>query len=340
MKVNKINSENYESFYLDYLEGNLPEKDAIELRTFLKDYPDLQVDEDLFVLEQEEISLGQDFKNLLKTDVAGQTISLNNIEFFLVAQKEGQLSESKLNELTNFLTAHPEIKKDQKLYARTTLVADRSIVYGDKNALKQRATIVLWPYYSALAAACAVLFFWLMPNSSEGLDAASAAQDMEHRTIERTNVNVAEDAVTNENRGYEVQFTKETFVKNPAQIQKKQDQERPKEIENNVVDNKGSNHKNEKPTKLKVIEEQKLDNITIALNPNPNENNNDKTTVALFSGTTMAMKDVARPVTRKISDIIKSEVNLKKGVDVKGEREGIFFKVGQFEFYRNRKAKP
>ena len=181
MKGNKINSENYESFYLDYLEGNLGENDTIELFAFLNIHPEFQVDDELFTLESSVPTLGDDFKNLLKTDIYSQVISLNNVDLFLIAQKEGQLNSEQSATLASFLELHPELKKEQKLYAAATLKADQSIVYGNKGGLKQKGKIILWPYFSAAAAACAVLLLWVLPNNNSELDAVSAAQDLEYR---------------------------------------------------------------------------------------------------------------------------------------------------------------
>ncbi len=339
MNSNKINTENYESFYLDYLEGNLGENDTIDLFAFLNDHPELKVEDDLLVLENEKVTLGQDFKNLLKTDIASQAISLNNIDFFLIAQKEGQLNTRQLNELNAFLIEHPQFKKDQKMYALTTVEAHTSIVYADKKNLKQRAAIILWPYYSALAAACAVLFFWLMPAGPSNLEATSAAHDLNYKIKNLPNSKVVNDDAVQVESNFDARFANNPSF-NEGVVKKEEAKFNLPQKENKQMAQEEKPVQTPKnPTKLKVIENQKLDNITIAMGPDKSKSNDEKKISNQNSDYAIAMKDVARPVTRKLSDIIKSEVKVKKGTDAKGEREGIFFKIGTFEFYRNKKVR-
>lgn len=335
----KINTENYESFYLDYLEGNLGENDTIELFAFLSDHPEFQVEDELLVLENEDISLGQDFKNLLKSDLASQEISLNTIDFFLIAQKEGQLNDQQLGALDAFLIENPQFKKDQKMYALSTLNADTSIVYADKKNLKQRAAIVLWPYYSAMAAACAVLFFWFMPATPSGLSPDSVAKDLNPRVKVVPQTQVAEGTQVIEQNDFSAKFANDTEQDNNSPRKDKLKLEIPQNKKLNVANNDTPNHKNDKPVKLKHIDNKKLENISIAIASNNKENNEVQAITAMNDNNSLAMKDVARPVTRKISDIIKSDVKMKKGTDAKGKREGVFLKVGNFEFYRNKKVK-
>lgn len=57
-----INKDNYEAYFLDYLEGNLSEKDKKELELFLIENPKLgeelkAYDNSLFLIPDMEISL-------------------------------------------------------------------------------------------------------------------------------------------------------------------------------------------------------------------------------------------------------------------------------------------
>jgi hypothetical protein len=337
MNKQNINSTNYESFYLDYLEGNLNETGTLDLFAFLNEHPEFQVDEELPVLEQRGDFLGDDFKNLLKADLASEIISLNNIDFFLLAEKENQLSDEKKQELAAFVATNPKYRTDQKLYALSTLKADTSIVYAEKRNLKQRAPIVLWPYYSALAAACVVFIFWVFANQNNDLDVVSAASELNYTVKKRPNTQLAEDG---KNEQIE---THDDFVQNPKQNIRARKQILKQEIQLKEPMQVANTEKLEKPAKIKLIDEEKLDNITLAFEPNPKTTKDpkeDRVITAMSTGYGMAMKDVAPPITRKLSEIIKTDVKLKKGKDIKEDREGLFIKLGTFEFYRNKKAKP
>ncbi len=160
--MERISIFNYEVFYLDFLEGNLSEEDAALLLVFLDENPHLKVeDEKLPILGNENPSLDANFKANLKQLVFNETaITLNNSEQFLIAETENLLSEEKKAELTSFVSKHPELALTQKIYSATHLVADKSIVFADKESLKQSKKIVLWPFISlAIAASVAILFF-------------------------------------------------------------------------------------------------------------------------------------------------------------------------------------
>ena len=335
MELDKINSENYESFYLDYLEGNLMENDTLELFAFLNEHPEFQVDDELIVLESAEPKLGNDFKNLLKTDIYSQAISLNNIDLFLIAEKEGQLNNDQLAQLNSFLDQNPALKNEQKLYAATTLQADQTLVYADKAAIKQKGKVILWPYFSAAAAACAVMLLWLLPNTNSKLDAVSAAQDLEYKIRQvrqkvnpETENNFVPDQKAQPKSFQAFQVNKSPIKETPIKL----------EIAINPKE-KLPEEKNDKTPKLKSFDEQPATNIGIALIPEAKNSDKNNTATAMNSGYGLTMKDVAPPVTRKLSEMIKTEVNLKKGVDASGTREGVFFKLGKFEYYRNKKKK-
>ena len=160
--MERISIFNYEVFYLDFLEGNLSEEDAALLLVFLDENPHLKVeDEKLPILGNENPSLDANFKANLKQLVFNEIpITRDNAEQFLIAETENLLSEEKKAELTSFVSKHPELALTQKIYSATHLVADKSIVFADKESLKQSKKIVLWPFISlAIAASVAILFF-------------------------------------------------------------------------------------------------------------------------------------------------------------------------------------
>jgi len=338
---NKINSANYESFYLDYLEGNLGENDTLDLFAFLNENPHLQVEEDMPVLTSTEPALSSEFKNLLKTDLLSNKINWNNFDFFLIARLEGQLNTKQEEVLNLFLEEHPELKKEEKLYAATILAADKTIVFKGKSKLKQKGKVILWPYFSAAAAACAVMVLWLFSDNGISPNGISVAHDGEVKTMNKPNV-----SEVNPDSTYNLPSN------NNTSIDPRKREESVQGINNNlpkqIADNTPApiKQENNKPIKVKIIEDQKLDKITLAQNQDK-QNRQDKlnrqdelnTTAMNTDSYGMTMKDVAPPVMRKLSEMIKTEVNMKRGKDEKANREGVFFKIGSFEYYRNRKSK-
>lgn len=161
--MEKISIFNYEAYYLDYLEGNLSEEDSALLLAFLEANPDLKLeDEDLDNrLESPSELLDSKSKSGLLQYGEEDEVTLDSIEFFMISAKEGILSPAKEAEVFAFLDAHPKVEKDWLIYQHTTLEADSSIRYADKEELKQK-TAVLWPYVSFAAAAsvAALIMFW------------------------------------------------------------------------------------------------------------------------------------------------------------------------------------
>lgn len=162
-----ITRENYEAFYLDFLEGTLSKETEKAFLAFLAANPDLQVDEDLPFLNEDESSLTEFDKLLLKKDDETSTplgslsptviINKKNIEYYLVAQLENQLSNTEKSALEQWLNQHPEYLKDKALYAKTVLPQE-NIAYLNKGELYQEARIIpLWARVSAAAASVILL---------------------------------------------------------------------------------------------------------------------------------------------------------------------------------------
>ena len=158
-----INENNYEAFYLDFLEGNLNEEDTALLLDFLDQYPELKLEiDELVALDDSSLRLDNAYKQSLKQVLFDEDkIVLSNIDAFLIANTEGLLTKNKEAELKQFISKNPSFNKDQKLYESTKLKANLSEVFVDKSSLKRAKRVVLWPYLSTAVAAGIVLLLTL-----------------------------------------------------------------------------------------------------------------------------------------------------------------------------------
>lgn len=153
----KITRDNYESFFIDYIEGNLPESMIDQFLDFLNQNPDLK--EELHLFEEvnlpEELVVFQEKKQLHKS-AADENRRLENS---VVAYMEGDLGADESNAFETYLAAHPEFKKEYDLFIKTRLSPDFGIKYPDKQKLyrKSGATIVM--NWIARAAAVLVLIW-------------------------------------------------------------------------------------------------------------------------------------------------------------------------------------
>ena len=166
MKSERISIFNYEAFYLDHLEGNLGEEDTVLLLDFLEDHPELMVEDDDFVLldpkDDTPIFVDKESLKIVSDDAA---IVLANVEHFLVAEAEGELTGLKQKELNAFVNLHPHLEKERAYLAAMFLKADESIVYANKSGLKRKAAIVFWPYFALAAASVLIAFLFVMNNN-------------------------------------------------------------------------------------------------------------------------------------------------------------------------------
>ena len=130
-----INSNNYEAFYLDFLEGNLNEEDTALLFVFLDKNPELKLDETEFIsLEDNSSSLDNLYKQSLKQVlVEEENVTILNVNSFLIAQTEKQLSPAKEKQLEEFIASNPIYLKDQNLFQAAHLKANLEEVYSDFN---------------------------------------------------------------------------------------------------------------------------------------------------------------------------------------------------------------
>ncbi|MCH2224309.1 MAG: hypothetical protein MK066_06020 [Crocinitomicaceae bacterium] len=169
--MERISIFNYEAYYLDFLEGNLSEGDTALLLAFLEKNPTLElIDADFLTLDADASSLSiVEKENLKQVDETG-IITLNNVEHFLIGQQEGILAEDKLLELNDFVNGNPALEKEREYIKSAVLIPDTSIVYHEKVGLKQKKTIVLWPYIASIAAACLLFFVWVNLNGNDEVE--------------------------------------------------------------------------------------------------------------------------------------------------------------------------
>ena len=163
----KINRNNYEAFFIDYLEGNLDIKLVDDFIEFLQQNPDLK--EELLLFEtvsvgQEEIIFNK--KELLFKDKYDAENEFNQAA---IASVEGEIFASEKTEFENYLTTHPEKQKEAELFRLTKLQPDQSIIFNSKNKLYRRSaakTILMWTTRAAAVIIFALTVYIFIDKSS------------------------------------------------------------------------------------------------------------------------------------------------------------------------------
>lgn len=344
-----IHIDNYESFYLDYLEGTLSESERAEFEEFLAAHPELQVDEDLLILDDAPEFMDALEKELLKKEE--RSISKENLDYFAIGQVEQVLSPREEELLKTYLLAHPEAKKTIEAYQETRLEV-QTVRYANKEELKEKeVTFISWRFIAGMASAAAVLllFFQLGMGSNEepqttvaqgntkqednkqnskpeaqGQDADPANGKPEEHFIPSTNP-------VEENNTFVAQKTTPAStqdVKNPRQkeqnsAEKNQLQEEP--------DKNLAEKNTPQPHHPTILPEVKDNKQPVAPTLNDDLHQAPSKDLASHSGNSSNMKNPIPLITNTISEKTKTPVDFKTGKATETEKGGFFVKIGKFE---------
>lgn len=156
----KISRNNYESFFIDYLEGNLDERLVDDFIEFLTQNPDLKEELAMFSpVAVEPATLGFSKKELLykeKFDLESEFAEA------AIASLEGDLPTNEKIDFDKYIAIHPEKNLDIELFEKTRLIADQSVVFQKKNKLYKTTplkTMLLWSGRVAAVLVIALLAF-------------------------------------------------------------------------------------------------------------------------------------------------------------------------------------
>ncbi|MFA8433870.1 MAG: hypothetical protein ACEPOZ_05080 [Marinifilaceae bacterium] len=155
--MRRITRNNYEEFFLDYLEGNLDGPDLFALKFFLDENPDL--DSELQEMQLISVEPGDD--RMEGKDFLKKSRFDEGFEDFCIARMEGDLEEEEACEFENYLRERDEKYHEARVFEKLRLEADSSLVCPDKKHLERRTRILSLPQiYSGMAVAASILLAW------------------------------------------------------------------------------------------------------------------------------------------------------------------------------------
>lgn len=184
----EINRNNYEAYFIDYLEGNLNERLVDSFIEFIKLNPDLKEELDLF----ESVSAAPETISYTKKEKLYKEKYDSEKEFneAAIAQLEGDISTEEKFEFEMYLAEHPEKKKEAALFTETKLIADESILFDKKNTLyrkSRRKVILLWSGRVAAILILAFAVFTLIDKTSNEIPIENQLAKVEDNTINNEN---------------------------------------------------------------------------------------------------------------------------------------------------------
>lgn len=314
----RISIFNYEAFYLDYLEGNLDENDSRLLLEFLSEHPECEIEiDELPTLEANAANQNWDELKIVGSE---DRITEQNVEHFIISSVEGIISDEKNEELMLFVEKHPTYKKLIDSHKKLILQPDLRVVFENKNELKQRSTVIMWPFY--VAAVAAVIFVLLYLNIPSSTVTAPAAVPTQKAKISKPNNDVLANPeldIDSINLLANVEYSstsKYTAAKKDTTSK----------IDNNTVITPRAVR-----NVLSSDYSRKLEPLAVVFqNENPTENED-----------VLAMNDVntlinpIEPITTFISRKTNVDIEYKQRKKTSEKKGGFFLKIGKFELSRN-----
>jgi hypothetical protein len=151
-----IKRDNYEQFFIDYLEGNLSYSEVDQLKSFLIANPDLK--QELDEIENQrlvpEINTFHK-KSVLKKEPVLAYSGNNNFNELCIARIERDLNQIQLTEFNKLIEDNPNLKKQFALFEKTVLIPDTTITFNKKSSLRKSVFVtkrkVVYQYLSVAA---------------------------------------------------------------------------------------------------------------------------------------------------------------------------------------------
>jgi hypothetical protein len=156
----RINKENYELWFIDYLDGKLNAIDQETLRAFLNENPDLERELELYesyTLQPETLHFtGKENLKKFEADVMG----LEPVDYLLIKQMEDGLNDIEEEKLASFTKEDETVIGRGKEYHKTRLVHE-SVIFPNKTAMLRHRIRPAIFYISGVSASAilAILFF-------------------------------------------------------------------------------------------------------------------------------------------------------------------------------------
>lgn len=164
--MEKLSIHTVESWVLDYHEGQLSEKQANELRRFLKDHPDLGIDPDFndFLFLSPSTHEYPHKGDLYKSEFCVPDIPED--DYMCIAAMEGDLNDQEQSGFQASLSSDPDKAALFDHYLHTRLKPGAADVFAHKELLVKKTLTLPGYWFAAVSAAAALIisFFIFLPE--------------------------------------------------------------------------------------------------------------------------------------------------------------------------------
>ncbi len=181
----KITRDNYESWFLDYLEGNLEEGMKEAFQEFLRHHPDLQ--EELRQFEEVRLPVPEVGFSGIEKLFREEYDRPDAFDEAAIARMEGDLSPEEAVAFETYLRRHPGKREEAAFFEKTRLLPEETVVFpGRSRLMRQPAVVRLRQWTLRVAALLLVaLLTWTLADrppvipGNEGEYAGSPSNGME-----------------------------------------------------------------------------------------------------------------------------------------------------------------
>ena len=349
-----IHIDNYESFYLDYLEGTLSEEERIAFEEFLAANPELQVDEELLFLDDAPEKMDPLQKCLLKKEDLS-IVTPENLEYLAIGKVENVLSANEEQLFDGYLAKHPEAQKLVADY-RETRLKPSAVIYPNKEDLKEKeVAFIPWKIISGIVAVAAMLllFFQLGFNNNTTKETTSTNKVAQNNGGKKNAPTKSEDKKPSktmpslqsigENDTYVAQknnpakgnsrdLPKSNERTNPNQrfSEGTKDKKNPDQVIPVQPEQEKTPLAENKPHHPTILPQVKDDKQPVA--PTLNQDVNKAPSKDLAVNTSGSnMKNPIPLITNTLSEKTKTTVDFQTGKATETQKGGFFVKIGKFE---------
>ncbi|MCF8363697.1 MAG: hypothetical protein K9G70_13850 [Prolixibacteraceae bacterium] len=157
----KITRKNYEEWFIDWLDGNLPAGREEELRDFLHENPDLKSElEGIEKIKIEPDNYQFDTSSLKKSAFDEHDV----FEEACIRSIENDHTESEEKEFQEYIARNPKAAEEYKLFKYTLLIPDKTVAYNDIQKLKRTRRLPVSWLAAAAVVFIAALFWFNLPD--------------------------------------------------------------------------------------------------------------------------------------------------------------------------------
>lgn len=353
--MEKIDLNNYEAYFLDFMEGNLAVEEKRDLFDFLEVHPELksEMENDFGGLELFPEFTEFDHKSSLKIDESDLILSLNTIDELMIASIEGQLSKKHEAQLQAYLQKN-NLGRKYAGYQATILKADPAVQYPDKENLKKETRVIRFPLYARIASIAAVGLLLIgfaidwnqlnnPVNTNTDRNSVSFAKVKWTPALIKSNggadLNIAEQEINpTESPQRKVQ------ERNENSIQKNLDALGPKDLMVSDDEPRLDSAKDEQKAIIKLdLKQPELDEPEFVENPPIDSLNieykikEDEEKAIFASNHKVRKEEPFKIVTDAASDVVNKNIQFTRDKDVaSNEYVAYSFKLGNFEFERKK----